>query len=118
MTDRIAHVRGKRRSTIPQFAIAYVGSDADTIPAAWITYRFAETHAILDRLVAGVTGAFIRRAAISVDAVGFAGRFAYVRRIVFGRTIAFVACTNFGRAANAVHAIFATNRLADIGEVA
>lgn len=104
-----------RRLTIAWFAIAYVGLDANTILAARIANWFAKACTIIvDRLIAEVTGAFVWRVAISINAVSFAKRFAYIRRIVFGRTVAFVACTSFGCSTDAVYATSATNGFADI----
>lgn len=68
------------------------------------------------RLIAGVAGAFVRRGAMSIDAISLAEGFAYVRRI--GRAIAVVARAGFRCAAETVDAILATGGFADVGVIA
>lgn len=101
---------------IAWIAAAYIGLHADTVLATWIADGLAETRAIsFGRLITGFADAFVRRGAISIDAISLAEGFAYVRRI--GRTIAFVARTSSGCATEAVGAILFTDRFAMVQKV-
>lgn len=112
VADGIAHVCGIRRRTVALTAVAHVGQHADTVLASGLANGFAEVRIIaLARSVTGIAGALVRRAAVAVDAVGFADGFA---ESIAERTEALVASANLGCAAKAIDTAVLTDGFADV----